>query len=79
MSDVLGEMCRFLDGRTGAIIDCISGDDTFVSLDIDSLVLTEMAVSLERRFGIEVPDGVLRPDQTVGEAAGLVASRYVGH
>lgn len=50
-------------------------DTTFESLDIDSLVLLELAVALERRFGITVPEGALFAEQTIAEAAEVVDAR----
>ncbi|MFC4032356.1 phosphopantetheine-binding protein [Streptomyces polygonati] len=48
---------------------------TFESLDVDSLVLVELAVVLERRFGVRVPEGELSAEQTIGEAAALVDAK----
>jgi acyl carrier protein len=50
-------------------------DATFESLEVDSLVLIELAVVLERRFAVRVPDHELVPELTLGEAAALVESK----
>jgi acyl carrier protein len=55
--------------------DGIGVDTTFESLDIDSLVLVELAVLLERRFGVQVPEGELTAEQTIAEAAALVDAK----
>jgi acyl carrier protein len=55
--------------------DGIEAGTTFESLDIDSLVLVELAVILESRFGVQVPEGELAPHQTIAEAAALVDAK----
>lgn len=85
MQDVLDSMQRFLqakacfaDGPAGDGADQFDPDVTLGSLEIDSLVLVELAVSLERQFGVIVEAGDLRADQTLDEAAALVAARRAG-
>lgn len=85
MNDVLDSMQRFLQSRACGF-DGIAGDGggdlgpdvTLGSLDIDSLVLVELAVAMERQFGVTVEAGDLRADQTIDEAAALVAARRAG-
>ena len=57
--------------------DSLSPATRFEELDFDSLVLVELAVVLENRFGIEVPEGELQPEQTLGEAAALLSRKGV--
>jgi acyl carrier protein len=42
-------------------------------LDIDSLSMVEIAVQVEDRFGVKVPDDVLANLKTVGDAVDYVA------
>lgn len=55
--------------------DEIDVDTTFESLDIDSLVLVELSVVLERRFGVEIPEGELTSDMTIAAAAAQVDAK----
>jgi acyl carrier protein len=83
MDDVLETMQRFLQTKACGFDGCTAGetggdvgpDATLGSLDIDSLVLVELAVALEREFGVTVEAGDLRADQTLDEAAALVDAR----
>ncbi|HJP72886.1 MAG TPA: acyl carrier protein [Pseudonocardiaceae bacterium] len=43
-------------------------DQTLEDAGLDSLHLMEMAMAVQREYGIEVPEGDLRLDQTVEEA-----------
>ncbi|MCO6004070.1 acyl carrier protein [Actinoallomurus purpureus] len=47
----------------------------FDDLEFDSLVLVELAVILQREFGVEVSDDELAESKTVGKAAALVNER----
>lgn len=47
----------------------------FDDLEFDSLVLVELAVILQREFGVEVSDDELAESKTVGNAAALVNER----
>lgn len=53
----------------------ITADTVFEELDFDSLVLVELAVILQREFGVEVTDDELADSGTVGKAAALVNAR----
>jgi len=61
--------------KYGMVEGDLDADATFESLEVDSLVLIEMAVVLERRFAVRVPDSELVPELTIGEAAALVESK----
>lgn len=52
----------------------ITPEKSFVDeLDIDSLSMVEIAVQVEDRFGVKVPDDVLANLKTVGDAVDYVA------
>ena len=53
----------------------IGPEVTFWSLNIDSLVLVELTLLLGDEFDVEIEEGVLRPEMTIAEAAGLIAAR----
>ena len=50
----------------------VEAETTFEQLDLDSLVLLELAVLLENRYGIVVNDGQLFEAGTFGAIADLV-------
>jgi acyl carrier protein len=55
----------------------ITPDTRFEQFDFDSLALVELTLELQRAFGIELPEGELRAEQTVGELTTLLASKGV--
>jgi acyl carrier protein len=57
--------------------DTITTGATFESLGIDSLVLVELALMLADDFEVEIHDGELIPDMTIGIVAKLVTERGV--
>jgi len=55
----------------------VAPDTTFEAMEIDSLLLEELAVRLQKLFGIEIETGELVPEQTVAEAAAVLAAKGV--
>lgn len=55
----------------------ITPDTTFEAMEIDSLLLVELAVRLQKSFGIEIETDELVPEQTVAEAAAVLAAKGV--
>ena len=49
----------------------------FESLEFDSLVLAELAVILQGRFGVPVQDFELSEEMTIGELAAMLAAKGV--
>lgn len=47
----------------------IGPETTFEELNLDSLVLIELSLVLERELGTEVPEGLLDLEQTMSQAA----------
>ncbi|MFE2474669.1 acyl carrier protein [Streptomyces sp. NRRL F-2747] len=66
---VLGE----LDVQTADV----TPDTTFEAMEIDSLLLEELALRLQKTFGVEIEMGELVPEQTVAEAAAVIAAKGV--
>lgn len=54
-------------------ISGITADTTLAELDLDSLVLVELSVGLQSRFGTELILSGLPEDRTVGDIALLVS------
>jgi acyl carrier protein len=55
----------------------VTPDTTFEAMEIDSLLLEELALRLQKRFGIEIEMGELVPEQTVAEAAAVLMDKGV--
>ncbi|MFE5540221.1 acyl carrier protein [Streptomyces sp. NPDC056492] len=55
----------------------VAPDTTFEAMEIDSLLLEELALRLQKTFGVEIEMGELVPEQTVAEAAAVIASKGV--
>jgi acyl carrier protein len=53
----------------------IGADSTFADLEVDSLVIVELALALGREFGTPLADGELTDSMTVPEAAALLMSK----
>ncbi|MET9882659.1 acyl carrier protein [Streptomyces sp. NPDC006430] len=55
----------------------VTPDTTFEAMEIDSLLLEELALRLQKSFGVEIEMGELVPEQTVAEAAAVLAAKGV--
>jgi len=55
----------------------VTPDTTFEAMEIDSLLLEELALRLQKSFGIEIEMGEVAPEQTVAEAAAVIAAKGV--
>ncbi|MER7462193.1 acyl carrier protein [Streptomyces sp. NPDC097981] len=55
----------------------VTPDTTFEAMEIDSLLLEELALRLQKTFGVEIEMGELVPEQTVTEAAAVIAAKDV--
>ncbi|MFD0206757.1 MULTISPECIES: phosphopantetheine-binding protein [Saccharothrix] len=77
MESVVDVIREALVEKYGVFGDDVDADVTFENLDVDSLVLVELSVVLERRFGVKLPDGELTPELSLGEAASLVEAKRV--
>lgn len=56
----------------------IDTDVTLDSLDIDSLVVVELALILEKEFAVPIPDGEITKEMTVGDVAHLIEDKSGG-
>jgi len=72
MTDVIGDL---LVQQFGMFDSTITADTTFDSLEVDSLVLVELAVILERTYGVRIEDSELAAAGTVGAAAAVVTGK----
>jgi acyl carrier protein len=53
----------------------VTAETSFGDLGFDSLVIVELALVLDRQFGVALADGELTERMTVTDAAGLLAAK----
>lgn len=56
----------------------LAADPTLESLDLDSLAIVQLAVAMEREFGVEFDEEELTERTTVGDIVGLLGDRLSG-
>jgi acyl carrier protein len=72
--EILKDLAEIVKEVAGVEESEITPEKSFVDeLDIDSLSMVEIAVQVEDRFGVKVPDDVLANLKTVGDAVDFVA------
>lgn len=72
--EILGGLAEIVNEVAGVETSEIALEKSFVDdLDIDSLSMVEIAVQVEDRFGVKVPDEELANLKTVGDAVDYVA------
>ncbi|MGI9064570.1 MAG: acyl carrier protein [Pseudonocardiaceae bacterium] len=72
--EILGALAEIVNEVAGVETSEITPEKSFVDdLDIDSLSMVEIAVQVEDRFDVKVPDDELANLRTVGDAVDYVA------
>ena len=72
--EILGGLAEIVNEVAGVETSEITIDKSFVDdLDIDSLSMVEIAVQVEDKFGVKMPDDELANLKTVGDAVDYVA------
>ena len=72
--EIIAGLAEIIEEVTGIEPSEVTPEKSFVDeLDIDSLSMVEIAVQVEDRFGVKVPDDVLANLKTVGDAVDYVA------
>ena len=72
--EILGGLAEIVNEVAGVETSEVTREKSFVDdLDIDSLSMVEIAVQVEDRFGVKVPDDELANLRTVGDAVDYVA------
>lgn len=71
--EIISGLAEVVEEVTGIEPAEVTEEKSFVDdLDIDSLSMVEIAVQLEDRYGIEIPDEDLGKLRTVGDAVAYV-------
>lgn len=72
--EILGNLAEVVNEVAGVEASEVTPEKSFVDdLDIDSLSMVEIAVQVEDRFGVKVPDDELANLATVGDAVDYIA------
>jgi acyl carrier protein len=75
MSPMIGYISDVLHKEFDVPADLLTPDTAFEALSIDSLVLLELAVIVERQLGVVIEEGELTEEQTLAEAAALLSAK----
>ncbi|MEU9069057.1 phosphopantetheine-binding protein [Streptomyces sp. NPDC048109] len=73
-TEIAGQIAGILRGKLSLEGD-ITGTTAFADLELDSLVLLELSVLLEKQFGVHIPEDELADAGTVEAVADLVSTR----
>ncbi len=77
--DILRDLANIVNEVAGIEPSEITAEKSFVDdLDIDSLSMVEIAVQVEDRFGVKMPDDELANLKTVGDAVDYVIKNHDG-
>lgn len=76
-NELYAQVAELIVEKFDAPAAAITPDTRFEELDFDSLVLVEFTLALQRKFGVELAEGELQAEQTIGEVAALLASKGV--
>lgn len=72
--EILSDLADIVNEVAGVDTSEVTREKSFVDhLDIDSLSMVEIAVQVEDRFGVKVPDDELANLRTVGDAVDYIA------
>jgi acyl carrier protein len=75
VNDIETLLVSLFDSHFGIPTEGVDRDTTFDELGIDSLIIVELALLLRKRLGIALADWELTPENTLGEAAELLAAK----
>jgi acyl carrier protein len=75
MNDIEKQITDILSAKFKVARTSVDSGTTFASLNFDSLATIELALGLEREFGVAIEDGEITSLTTVGDAAVVIASK----
>ena len=72
-ADITAELAEIVNEIAGVDVADVTAEKSFVDdLDVDSLSMVEIAVQLEDKYGVKVPDEDLAGLKTVGDAVAYI-------
>ncbi len=77
MNSVTDYLIEILVEKFAAPREALTPDAQFENLDFDSLVITELVVILQGRFGVVLEEGEIAAALTIGELAALLSAKGV--
>ncbi|MFF4941291.1 phosphopantetheine-binding protein [Streptomyces rubiginosohelvolus] len=75
MNDVQDRFYSLLGAKIGVETESLTEGTTLESLDLDSLLIVEISVAVEKEFGVVLDELQLAPERTVGEVVGTLDGR----
>ncbi|MDI9886781.1 phosphopantetheine-binding protein [Streptomyces sp. HNM0645] len=75
MSNIQDRFYSLLSAKIGLETETLTGDTTLESLDLDSLLIVELSVAVEKEFGVVLDELQLAPERTVGAVLGTLDSQ----
>jgi acyl carrier protein len=70
MGTIQERFYSLLNAKLGVETESLTEDTTLESLDLDSLLIVELSVGVEKEFGVVLDEAELAPERTVGEVLG---------
>ncbi|MGW5851287.1 acyl carrier protein [Streptomyces sp. NPDC055254] len=77
MSDTYPRLVQLLVKNFGFETDEVGPEDTFSKLELDSLALVELTLTVQQEFGVKLSDDDLGSEDTLGQAASVIESKLV--
>ncbi|MEV5143584.1 acyl carrier protein [Streptomyces sp. NPDC052727] len=72
MSNTQERFYSLLSAKLGVETESLTEDTTLESLDLDSLLIVELSVAVEKEFGVVLDETQLAPERTVGDVLGAL-------
>jgi len=73
MQDYTAQLIDVMSEKFGLPAEAFA-EGTFEDIGFDSLALIELSLTIQKRFGVRLDEGDLRPEQTPAEAAAVLAA-----
>ena len=74
-TDSTGKIMEFVASKADIDVADVEPDRTLEGIGLDSLHLMEIALWVQQEYGVDVPEGDLRHDQTVREMLAYLTER----
>ncbi|WP_424217653.1 acyl carrier protein (plasmid) [Streptomyces sp. BI20] len=77
MSDTFPRLVQLLVANFGFETDEVAPSDTFGTLELDSLALVELTLTVQQEFGIGLSDDEFDADSTLEQVTKVIESKLV--
>jgi acyl carrier protein len=74
MSTVQERFYSLLNAKIGVEVESLTEDTTLESLDLDSLLVIEVTVAVEKEFGVVLDETELTSERTIGEVLATIGN-----